>query len=321
MTLEKVLLIKGRKWKEGKFPEIGRGGEAVIYALKEDTVAKVFLEPSDPQFASDAGLQKAAEERIVLMQTKLYDIPNDLPSRVVVPNGILIDENEKIFGYTMPFIAQSKNFSEIKSIQTNKNKIKDLLLQLYDVIAALHNKGVIIGDLNENNILVTPRNGIKIVDVDSMQFDKYICTTFITRYTPPEFLKLGKSITLKKKRNDITDWYAFLVIAMRLLANTDPYGGVVQNMTLGERLKNNITIFDPRVIYPVTAIPIRTIHRPVLEIFFEAFFKKARFVPDRSVFESLPETEKQPRAKKKASNADVLHGIPRDFWTYDPDRF
>src|SRR5581483_2415350 len=98
---------------------------------------------------------------------------------------------------------------------------------LYDILTALHEKGVVVGDLNENNILVKNQRIAGMVDVDSMQFGNYACKTFIPRFTAPELLeyKADGALHLFAKRDHLSDWYAFLVIAMHLATNTDPYGG------------------------------------------------------------------------------------------------
>lgn len=301
MAASKLLLITANQWQTKHFEEIGRGGEAVVYKIKDDTVAKIFLQPSDPQFSSDQDLQKAAIERLCLMQTKLWDLPVGLPPHVVTPTGVLVDNKEHVFGYIMPFVKGSKTFSEIQ--KGAKGKSKNLLLKLYDLIAGLHEKNVVIGDLNENNILVSNRTTVKIVDTDSMQFGTYLCTTFVPRFTPPEFLSIKKgSVSLKEARTTLSDWYGFLVIAMRFMTNTDPYGGVLEGMTLLERMQKHVTVFDSRVIYPKNAVPLRSLARPLLEVFFNAFYNKKRFVPDRAIFEALVEKKtkkKQPEEPRE----------------------
>lgn len=281
------LSIQADKARLRKLGEIGRGGEAVVYWLREDTAAKVFLEPNDPFYEADENQKKAAEERIALMQTKLLEIPEELPSNVVVPKGILVDEKEKIFGYIMTLVKWCKNLSEVQKGKDRSWNTRWILLQLYDTLIELHKKEVVIGDLNENNILLDDEHRVKLVDVDSMQFGRYICPTFVPKFTPPELLNIDDIVSLKEKRTPLSDWYSFLVVAMHLLTNTDPYGGVFEKMTLPERIKERITVFDPRVRYPVNAIPLRSLKRPVLEIFFEAFYNDKRFVPDRTVFEEL----------------------------------
>lgn len=305
----KVLKIKAPKWNPMSFKELGRGGEAVIYFLKPDTVAKIFLKPDASEFSDNPELKEAAKIRITEMQTKLFEFPVDLPDELVTPIGVLISKDDNIFGYVMPFI---KGVSLDKLSRTNSplkpKRLKKILLSLYDTVASLHAQGVIIGDFNENNIIVASDIPY-LVDADSMQFGPYQCRSFIPRFTAPEIMKVIKTqvtepvATTRKKKKDkeaplwsflmakphseLTDWYSFLVIAMRLLTFTDPYGGVVKDVSLPERIKQKITVFNPQVIYPPIARPLRDIPRPILEVFFKVFHKDERFVPEREIFESL----------------------------------
>jgi len=95
-------------------------------------------------------------------------------------------------------------------------------------------------------------------------------------------------ITLKAPHSELTDWYSFLVIAMRLMVWTDPFGGVVKKMEQAERIQKGLTVFHaPEVTYPDVARSLSTVPRPLLQLFFNAFHLGKRFVPDRAVFENL----------------------------------
>ena len=307
----KLLKIIAPDWNPKKFRELGRGGEAAIYLLKPDTVAKVFLQPADPEFNGNPQLQAAAKVRIKEMQTKLLEFPGDLPPEVVTPTGLLIVKNKKIFGYVMPLI---EGISLDKLTRTDSRltpqMAKTLLLRLHTVVSNSHAKGVIIGDFNENNIIVSA-DVPYLIDADSMQFGGYQCKTFTPRFTAPEILKIvpipdnktpTKTIAKRDKKkkaaiaqnflmaqphNELTDWYAYLVIAMRLLTFTDPYGGVAAELDLAERIKQRITVFDQRVTYPLIARPLKSVPRPILEIFFRVFHRQERLVPKPEIFESL----------------------------------
>ncbi|MDO8668847.1 MAG: RIO1 family regulatory kinase/ATPase [Candidatus Buchananbacteria bacterium] len=298
----KVLKIKAASWEAKNFKELGRGGEAIIYTLKPGIVAKIFLKPDAPEFAEDPELREAAWVRIEEMQTKLFSFPKDLPAELVTPTGVLVNGRNRVFGYVMPFINGT---SLDKLGRTNMNptakKTKKMLVSLYDTVVKLHEQGVIIGDFNENNIIVF-RDIPYLIDADSMQFGPYQCRSFIPRFTAPEILRITNSDAgsgRKKKDirqwsfamattyNELTDWYSYLVIAMRLLTFTDPYGGVAYDMDLAERMSQRITVFDQPVVYPLIAKPLSSVPRPILETFFKVFHLHKRFIPDKKIFDSL----------------------------------
>lgn len=338
------------KWDPSHFEEIGGGGESTIFLLKDDIVAKIFLQSDDSRFVDNKEAQKAAELRLEEMQTKLYVFPRDLPKQLVAPTGVLVYPNGYVFGYTMPF---RKGTSLDKLGRTDRpvglEGIAKILLSLYDTIASLHAKGVVIGDLNENNIIVA-RNKTYIIDADSMQFGGYECHSFMPSFTDPKILQIKKfqkpkykkaqrkkvelklesddcdcsecrsnreetiekraseekraqqndqdssvvsPFAMKRPHSELTDWYAFLVIAMRLLTFTDPYGGVVKDMPLSERMRKGITVFDPKVTYPVIAVPLREVDRSIVKLFFQFFHQGKRFIPERRIFELFVDSMKQ----------------------------
>ena len=320
-----MLKIRARHWKPSKFKELGRGGEAVVYKMRKDIVAKVFLLPNAPEFADHAELQKAARARIRDMQTKLFEFPRDLPEQLIAPTGVLVDEKDRVFGYVMPFVdgIPLDKLGRTSSVLTERLTGK-LLMSLHNLVSALHARGVVIGDFNENNIIVT-RGKPHLIDADSMQFGPYQCRSFIPRFTAPELLKLEKSKVGAKRNGEVvtplfsmvaphselTDWYSFLVIAMRLLTFTDPYGGVIKGMDLAERLGKRVTVFDRRVVYPRVARPIRNVHRPILEVFFRVFCRGERFVPDRELFEILRTPPNQTTNRKEEYGKKPDIAIPR----------
>jgi len=305
-----MMRIQTKRWNPSRFAEIGRGGEAVIYRLREDMVAKVFLPPDACEFANEPELQEAAKVRIAEMQTKLFEFPQDLPGELVVPNAVMIDKEKKVFGYAMPYIEGTVlgQLSRTSSVLSAKS-IGVLLVKLHDLVCSLHVAKVVLGDFNENNIIVA--GGVPhLIDADSMQFGPYQCRSFIPKFTAPELLRAEKPKKKKKKKkktsseeadessglalaprytlaaphNEMTDWYSFLVIAMRLITRTDPYGGVVPKMPIEERLREGVTVFDSRCVYPRVARPLKSIARPVLEAFFRTFHRGERFIPDKSLF-------------------------------------
>ena len=313
-----MLRIKVDNWKfrVNSLKKLGQGGEAEIYKLREDVVAKVFLEPDDLQFRDQSGLQKAAEVRIEEMQEKIFNFPKGLPAGFVVPNGALIDKKKIVFGYVMPYI---KGTGLEKLTQTDAKlsaeQISSILVSLYNLVTEVHSKGVVIGDFNENNIIVDKDFVSHIIDTDSSQFGPYLCRNFMPHFVAPELVvgerlenesggtrrsskKDPPLLTLLTPHTELTDWYSFLVIAMRLVTWTGPYGGVLDDLDLRERFIERATVFDRRVTYPANARPLNEVPRPLLETFFRFFSKGERFVPNLESVESV-KTLKTGRAKRQ----------------------
>lgn len=288
-----MLTIKTKAWTPARFEELGRGGEAVVYKMRDDIAAKVFHLPNAVEYADNPQMQEAARVRIKEMQTKLLQFPEGLAD-VSAPNGVLVNGKGQIFGYVMPFIdgMSLDRFGRTTSILTASLTLK-LLSGLHDLVSGLHKKGVVVGDLNENNIIVSKRKP-RLIDADSVQFGEYECRSFMPRFVAPEIISLDGNgeetqpvFKMVAPHSPLTDWYSFTVIAMRLITFTDPYGGIANGVDLGERIAKRMTVFDPKVMYPRIAKPLKSVPRPILEMFFRMFHKGERFIPDKEVFRSL----------------------------------
>lgn len=297
-----MLKIKVQKWTPSRFLELGWGGEAVVYKIRTDTVAKVFHLPTASMFKGDSSLQEAAKIRLREMQKKLFHIPSGLPVGVVVPNGVLVNMKGRVFGYTMPYIAGVPLEYWTRTTKVDVKSQMKVLANLHDMVSAVHAKGCVMGDLNENNVLID--NGkVYLIDVDSMQFGDYQCRALTLKFTAPELIQFNKEhmnvakrgvkkdnisapsvVSLVAPHTELTDWYSFLVIAMRVLTSTDPYGGTIGDMEIGERIARRITIFDKRVKYPAIARPLKSVPRNILEVFFRAFHGGERFIPQKDIF-------------------------------------
>lgn len=289
-----LLRIRAPNWNPFRFTELGRGGEAVVYHIKPDTAAKIFHAPGAPEFAGNPALQAAARVRLYDMQTKLDAFARDLPSGIVAPTGALVDAMERIFGYTMPFVqgVPLDQLTRTSSIGT-LGIILSILEQLHDLVSAVHRADAVVGDLTEQNVMVA--SGVPhLVDADAMQFGAYPCRTFTPRFVAPELIRAIPqshaapaglpTFEMVAPHTTLTDWYSFLVLAMRLLTFTDPYGGIVDGMDLASRIEARATVFDRRVRYPVCARPLTDLPRPILEAFFRAFHNGERFIPNRALF-------------------------------------
>ena len=97
----------------------------------------------------------------------------------------------------MDYIKDSINLLEF-SIRTNtdKSKVKDILLKVSDSLKKLHNldENIIVGDLNPRNILVDKTYTPHIIDVDSFKINGYLCNCY------PLFLRVylgNRDIPLK----------------------------------------------------------------------------------------------------------------------------
>lgn len=248
---------------------IGSGGEADVYDLGDGRALKLFKTETHPDLDGMPDEQAAARMRLVVHQDKLRDFPADLPDRVVVPRELVTSRRRggPIVGYTMAMIPGAEllyRYSEprVRRTSVSGNQVVGVLGDLRDTVEALHQRGVVIGDFNDLNVLVHGRAGqAHLIDADSFQFGAYPCPVFSERFVDPLLCDPGaSSLVLHRHHQPSSDWYAFTVMVMRSLLCVGPYGGVHRPGDPGKRIAHGarplhrVTVFDPDVIYPRPAL-------------------------------------------------------------------
>jgi DNA-binding helix-hairpin-helix protein with protein kinase domain len=92
----------------------------------------------------------------------------------------------------------------------------------------LHEAGLVIGDVNEGNILINASGMVAFIDCDSFQVQAgeqyFFCEVGVPRYTPPELLSLGSFANVVRSTN--TDNFSLAVLIFQLLfLGRHPFAG------------------------------------------------------------------------------------------------
>ncbi len=268
----------------------GKGGEAYIYETSPSRVGKIFKERNDPDFDMFPDQQKEAEKRIIMHQTKLREFPFAmLPSSVVVPLDLLTDlSGRKILGYEMEYLKGyetlmqylDRDFREVGGI--GNNVMMQIFADLHPTVKQTHEAGVVISDFNSLNVLIKQAKA-KLCDADSMGNSKYLSPMFTAAYVDPKHCDpKQKSLKMIKPHDDLSDWYAYVVMLMEALLYVRPWGGVYKPkdrknlVTLDARPLRGISIFNPEVVYPKPATPMHILPDDLLDFFFKTFEKGER---------------------------------------------
>jgi hypothetical protein len=167
--------------------ELGAGGEAVVYAVTGELVAKLYHQPT---------LERARKLSLMLAN------PPRMPAGTAIawPVDLLMDARGAFAGFLMPRAEGPRVFefyNPVSRRETAPGFHPGLLHRagrnLAAAFAALHAAGYVVGDVNESNFLVSPADGsVTLVDADSLQVaDGAAGTLFRSRvgkaeFTPPE---------------------------------------------------------------------------------------------------------------------------------------
>lgn len=213
--------------------EIGAGGEARIYALPDDDslVAKIYRRPT--------------EERGRKLLVMLADPPTDPTAgqghaSIAWPIDLLRDRetSSQIVGYLMPRAGSARPIMDYYNpaarrvacplfnyqylLRTGRN--------LAAVVAALHARDYVIGDLNEANILVTATALVTLVDTDSFQVRDlrrnavYRCSVARPEFTPAELQ--GRLLHHVDRAPEHDRFGLAVLLFLLLMEGTHPFAGV-----------------------------------------------------------------------------------------------
>ncbi|MBI4128669.1 MAG: hypothetical protein HY460_01340 [Parcubacteria group bacterium] len=294
------VMIKQKRMRLDPSHAIGKGGEADVYSAGGGIAVKIFKPPDHSDLYGRAAEQAAAAERLKVHQRKLPDLMafgSLLPRRVVLPTE-LAEDGGRIVGYTMPLIEKSDallSYADrtFRDAGISSDIVRAVFLDLLETVQSVHRAGVVIGDFNDLNVLVRGTEAY-LIDMDSAQFGRYLCTMFTPRFVDPlRCDPKAKTLTLVRPHASDSDWYAFAVMLMQCLLFVSPYGGTYRPKDPAKRIPHElrplkrITVFTQDVRYPKPAIPYGVLPDDLLQHFHRVFHEDARGEFPRKILEGL----------------------------------
>lgn len=203
---------------------LGSGGEGAVYRMPADDslVIKIYHPGHLDQ------------ERIDKLKAMIADPPAD-PMRhkghasIAWPEDLVVSQGDgRVCGFVMPRLAAGhavSNFFDLRFRQTklpsvDYSSLCRIASNLASAVWAIHEKGYVIGDVNDRNIMATPDALVTIVDTDSFQIrDRntgrvYRCPVANALFTPPEFQDVSFS---QVDRSPAQDLFGVGVLLFQLL--------------------------------------------------------------------------------------------------------
>lgn len=177
---------------------------------------------------------------------------------VALPEDILYFRDGTMAGYIMPQIITTTKLCEVQ----RGNRIRRLLPELdyrgmiaiaynlAELIHHLHSRGIVVGDMNPNNILVQADGLVCMIDADSFDVtipdtgERFPCAVGMTELLAPE-LQYFNSL----KEADFTtesDCFSMAIHIFRLLMNNaDPFGFQMADDTISKRIRYSTELASP----------------------------------------------------------------------------
>ncbi|MBX9689841.1 MAG: hypothetical protein K2X27_24235 [Candidatus Obscuribacterales bacterium] len=206
---------------------IGSGGEGHVYECigQPSLVAKIYHKGVDREHARKlAAMVGICNDKLERIASWPRQTITDGPAGPLV--GILMkrfsSDFREIINLYSP-IDRKKYFPEAD--------YRFLLHTAWNLVAAfetIHSAGVVIGDVNQKNILVNKDAFIRLIDCDSFQIvrngEKFRCSVGVADYTPPELQ--GRDFS-QLDRTETHDCFGMAVIIFSLLMmGRHPFAGV-----------------------------------------------------------------------------------------------
>lgn len=211
--------------------KVAAGGEGIIYTTNTPYVAKIYKKENNT---------KRKYEKLKLMLSKEIEYEG-----VCYPVAALYNSNKEFVGYMMPkakgkelqksiFIKPLflKNFPNWK-----KRDTVELCITILEKIKYLHDRNIVMGDINPANILVVSPKEVYFVDTDSYQVENFPCPVGTNNYTAPEIQRKHFSEFLRTMGNE--NFAVATLLFMIMLPGKPPY-----SQQGGEDPINNIIRMD-----------------------------------------------------------------------------
>ncbi len=192
------------------------GGEGIIFMTDIPNVVAKIYKPGK--------VDKAKFEKLKLMMTKNINCDG-----VCFPIAMLYNSKDEFVGFLMNkangkelqkclFIPQllKRYFPDWK-----KKDTVQLCITILKKLKYLHDRNIILGDINPNNILVVSPNEIYFVDTDSYQIEGYPCPVGTINYTAPEIQRKKFDTFLRTMGNE--QFAVATLLFMIMLPGKPPY--------------------------------------------------------------------------------------------------
>ena len=258
---------------------IGGGGEGDVYAVKEDSalVLKVYKEIPGPDKA----------EKLRHMTSLVSD---ELLRFAAWPMDVVRDSHGRVHGFTMRklqgYLPLHMLFTPMDRKKLFPDKGYNFLAHVARNLAVafhkIHQAGIVVGDVNEANLLVSATGMVALIDCDSFQVKNgqryHFCEVGMMRYTPPELLRRGSFDHVVRTTN--TDAFSLATLIFQLLfLGRAPFTGInpgKQEIDEEMAIKNHDFAYSLRKVnkrlFPAkNSLELGAMPAPIADAFHQAF--------------------------------------------------
>lgn len=256
---------------------VASGGEGGLYAIKspkthQHLVAKIY----HPKRRTELRYKKI----LYLQEHPPKALRKQLPITMVWPQKLLFDDNNQFIGFLMPWVEgeklellclpqiPKKKLNQWKNFDFNADvRLKKRLDICYKIATGMQNihdtERYILVDMKPDNIMVTPKGAIALVDLDSVEVVEngttlYDAPVATPEYTPPD--SYLKNNLVDPTQEEPWDRFGMAVIFYKMLLGIHPYAASSQApydqyTSLYQKIEHGLFVHNPNVRTKLAVVP------------------------------------------------------------------
>jgi serine/threonine protein kinase len=243
---------------------LGKGGEANVYtvdnvALQAVKIYKTFPNPETvKKITALAGMRPVANSAW----------PIEL---------VFVDKHcHQAAGYLMPMSSGLtwNNFNmEISRKNVTNYKLDSkfyhtMLTTFATILDDFHAAGLVVGDINDSNILVGQGGACTLLDVDSIQVAGHLCTVARPEFLAPDLQGVSLRDVTRAEKHDL---FAMAVLFWQLVFNgVHSHQGAGRPSSIPERIKQRLSVGSSNYLPPPFQRDIQELPPAILDLFSRA---------------------------------------------------
>lgn len=269
--------------------QLGTGGEGIVSEIQGENskVAKIY---KADRFKTDQD-RFTMERKLKAMLDMNISVYVDGKLRLAWPLDILY-ENGSMVGFVMPKINSKYKIFDVQRVEMAE-KIYPNYTWKYAVqfaynlsvaVKYVHDKNIVIGDFNQNNISIDTSTGaVILIDCDSFDIrdpksgEHFPCKVGLPEMLAPE-LQTVRNLANGTFAKEIDNFSLAIHIFRLLMRNEDPFGGVITMSRSLSTVSANAPIINGECPYVRTVsgkeIPGRSPTLDMLPVNIQELFKK-----------------------------------------------
>jgi DNA-binding helix-hairpin-helix protein with protein kinase domain len=211
------------------------------------------------------------------------------PPNCAWPIDTLRDERGAIVGFLMPRISDCVDIHNVFATTSRHRHFPNadyaflvaVATNLARAVAAVHEAGHVIGDINDRFAMVSANATVRLIDCDSFQIQAgdrhFTCDVGVPMYQPPELQSVQTFRGLRRTRNHDCFGLAVLIFQLLFLAR-HPFAGrplTADVPALEEAISRHLFAYDPAMqrllAPPPNTLPLSVVSPRMREFFARAF--------------------------------------------------